>query len=63
MLIYHQTVIDSKCLLGNLLPVNPSDTLLYNASDLLENVRVFLVHPMCQVSSIIKDLQVQGKCM
>lgn len=36
--------------------MNPSDTLLYNAPDLLEYIGVFLVHPMCQVTSIIKDL-------
>lgn len=43
-------------LLGRNLPVNPSDTLLYNAPDLFEYIGVFLVHPVCQVSSIIKDL-------
>lgn len=43
-------------LLGSNLPVNPSDTLLHNAPDLLEYIGVFLVHPVCQVSSIIKDL-------
>lgn len=37
-------------------PVNPSDTLLYDAPDLLEYIWVFLVHPVCQVTSIIKDL-------
>lgn len=36
--------------------MNPSDTLLYNASDLLEYIGVFLVHPVCQVSAVIKDL-------
>lgn len=40
----------------NKLPVNPSDTLLYNPPDLLEYVGVFLIHPVCQVSPIIQDL-------
>lgn len=38
--------------------MNPSDTLFHNAPDLLEYIGVFLVHPVCQVSSIIKDLKV-----
>lgn len=41
---------------GSNSPVNPSDTLLYDAPDLLEYIWVFLVHPVCQVPSIIKDL-------
>lgn len=41
---------------GSNSPVNSSDTLLYDAPDLLEYIWVFLVHPVCQVPSIIKDL-------
>lgn len=37
-------------------PVNTSDALLYNTPDLLEHIWVFLVHPVCQVPSVIEDL-------
>lgn len=36
--------------------MNPGDTLLDNAPDLLEHVGVLLVHPVSQVTAVIKDL-------
>lgn len=42
--------------------MNPSDTLLHDAPDLLEYIWVFLVHPVCQVPSIIKDLTGKKRC-
>lgn len=36
--------------------MNASDALLYNTPDLLEHIWVFLVHPVCQVPSVIEDL-------
>lgn len=38
-------------------PVNASDAFFNNALDFLEDVRIFLVYPVCHVSSIIKDLK------
>lgn len=37
--------------------MNPCNTLLDNAPDLLEHVGVLLVHPVCQVTAVIKDLK------
>lgn len=37
-------------------PVNTSDTFLYDALDLLEHVGIFLIDPMCQVTTVIQDL-------
>lgn len=47
-----------ECMLfwGRNSPVNASDALLYDTPDLLEHIWVFLVHPVCQVPSVIKDL-------
>lgn len=42
--------------LGSNWPVNPGDTLLDNAPDLLEYIGVLLVHPVSQVTAVIKDL-------
>lgn len=42
-------------------PVDPGDALLYDAPDLLEYTGVFLVHPVCQVSSVIQDLTGERK--
>lgn len=36
--------------------MNASDALLYDAPDLLEHIWVFLVHPVCQVPTVIQDL-------
>lgn len=46
----------SMLISGRNSPVNTSYTLLHDAPDLLEHIWVFLVHPVCQVSSIIKNL-------
>lgn len=37
-------------------PVNPGDTLLHNALDLLEHIGVLFVDPVSQVSTVIQDL-------
>lgn len=37
-------------------PVNPSNTFLYNALDLLEHVGVFFIDPVGQVAAVIQDL-------
>lgn len=55
--------MDAPTLLGCMLssgrnpPVNASDALLYDTPDLLEDIRVFLIHPVCQVPSVIEDLR------
>lgn len=36
--------------------MNASDTFLYDALDLLEHVGIFLIDPMCQVTTVIQDL-------
>lgn len=36
--------------------MDASDALLYDTSDLLEHIWVFLVHPVCQVPSVVQDL-------
>lgn len=37
-------------------PVNSSDTLLYNALNLLKDMRVLLINAVCKITPIIKDL-------
>lgn len=36
--------------------MNPSNTFLYNALDLLEHVGVFFIDPVRQVATVIQDL-------
>lgn len=50
------TLCGCMLLWGRNSPVNASDALLYDTPDLLEHIWVFLVHPVCQVPSVIKDL-------
>lgn len=40
-------------------PVNAGDAFFNNTLDFLEEVRIFLVNPMCHISSIIEDLKKQ----
>lgn len=39
-----------------ILPVDTSNTLLYDALDLLEHVGVLFINPVRQISTVIKDL-------
>ena len=48
--------IENKLYCINYLPVNPGDTFLYNAPNLLEHIGVFLIHPVGQIPSIIQYL-------
>lgn len=41
-----------------LLPVHTSHALFHNASNLLKDIWVFFIDPMCQISPIIQDLKI-----